>query len=84
MRILSFAGHAYVWQVPDQPANILPPQLARPWHQIAQRLGRPPVLSYASYALDDRRRLDPAKPIGSTILSCCRIFSAASMKNGLS
>jgi indoleamine 2,3-dioxygenase len=63
MRILSFAGHAYVWEVPDQPADILPPQLAQPWHQIAQRLGRPPVLSYASYALDNWRRLDPAKPI---------------------
>jgi indoleamine 2,3-dioxygenase len=63
MRILSFAGHAYVWEVPDQPADTLPPQLAQPWHQIAQRLGRPPVLSYASYALDNWRRLDPAKPV---------------------
>jgi indoleamine 2,3-dioxygenase len=63
MRILSFVGHAYVWEVPDQPADTLPPQLAQPWYQIAQRLGRPPVLSYASYALDNWRRLDPAKPI---------------------
>jgi len=63
MRILSFAGHAYVWEMPDQPANTLPPQLAQPWHQIAKKLGRPPVLSYASYALDNWRRLDPAKPV---------------------
>jgi indoleamine 2,3-dioxygenase len=63
MRILSFASHAYVWEVPDQPANTLPPQLAQLWHQIAKHLGRPPVLSYASYALDNWRRLDPAKPI---------------------
>ncbi|NOT95242.1 MAG: hypothetical protein HOP00_02875 [Nitrospira sp.] len=63
MRILSFAGHAYVWEVPDQPTGILPPQLAQPWHQIAKHLGRPPVLSYASYALDNWRRLDPAKPV---------------------
>ena len=63
MRILSFCGHAYVWEVPDQPAATLPPQLAQPWHQVAQRLGRPPVLSYASYALDNWRRLDMAKPI---------------------
>lgn len=63
MRILSFCGHAYVWEVPDQPAATLPPQLAQPWHQVAQRLGRPPVLSYASYALDNWRRLDKAKPI---------------------
>ena len=63
MRILSFAGHAYIWEVPDQPAAKLPPQLAKPWHEIAQRLGRPPVLSYASYALDNWRRLDRSKPV---------------------
>lgn len=63
MRILSFAGHAYVWEAPDQPATTLPPQLAQPWHNVALKLGRPPVLSYASYALDNWRRLDPARPI---------------------
>ena len=63
MRILSFAGHAYVWEVPDQPAAMLPPQLAKPWHEVAHRLGRPPVLSYASYALDNWRRLDMTEPI---------------------
>jgi len=62
MRILSFAGHAYVWEAPDQPAATLPPQLAQPWHDVALKLGRPPVLSYASYALDNWRRLDPTKP----------------------
>ena len=63
MRVLSFTGHAYVWEVPDQPAHALPPQLAKPWCDVARLLGRPPVLSYASYALDNWRRLDPAKPI---------------------
>lgn len=63
MRILSFAGHAYVWETPGQPAVKLPSQLARPWYEIAQELGRPPVLSYASYALDNWRRLDRTKPI---------------------
>jgi indoleamine 2,3-dioxygenase len=63
MRVLSFAGHAYVWEVPDQPAETLPPQLAQPWHEAGQRIGRPPVLSYASYALDNWRRLDRTKPI---------------------
>jgi len=63
MRILSFCGHAYVWEVPDTPAATLPPQLAKPWHEVAQRLGRPPVLSYASYALDNWRRLDKTKPV---------------------
>jgi indoleamine 2,3-dioxygenase len=30
---------------------------------VSQRLGRPPVLSYASYALDNWRRLDDSRPI---------------------
>ncbi len=63
MRILSFAGHAYVWETPGQPATKLPSHLAQPWYEVAQNLGRPPVLSYASYALDNWRRLDQTKPI---------------------
>ncbi|MCP9439776.1 MAG: indoleamine 2,3-dioxygenase [Nitrospira sp.] len=63
MRILSFAGHAYVWETPDHPANKIPAQLSGPWHEIAKRVGRPPVLSYASYALDNWRRLDTSKPV---------------------
>ena len=63
MRILSFVGHAYVWESPEHPAGALPAQLAQPWYEVAQRLGRPPVLSYASYALDNWRRLDASKPI---------------------
>ena len=63
MRILSFAGHAYVWETPGQPAIKLPSHLAQPWYAIAKMLGRPPVLSYASYALDNWRRLDQAMPI---------------------
>ena len=63
MRTLSFAGHAYVWETPDHPAARLPANLAVPWYCVAQQLGRPPVLSYASYALHNWRRLDPQKPI---------------------
>lgn len=63
MRTLSFAGHAYVWEEPDHPAARLPPALARPWYEVARQLGRLPVLSYASYALHNWRRLDPHKPV---------------------
>jgi indoleamine 2,3-dioxygenase len=63
MRILSFAGHGYVWEDPDHPAASLPPALARPWYEVARQLGRPPVLSYASYALQNWRRLDPHRPV---------------------
>lgn len=64
MLVLSFLGHGYVWQDWRERANTtLPAGLAVPWHQVATRLGRPPVLSYASYALDNWRRIDPNWPI---------------------
>jgi indoleamine 2,3-dioxygenase len=64
MLLLSFFGHAYVHQTwRTASAQRLPSVLARPWAQVARRLGRPPVLSYASYALDNWRRLDPHGPI---------------------
>jgi indoleamine 2,3-dioxygenase len=64
MLALSFIGHAYVYQSwRGQPATSIPAVLARPWHAVAQRLGRPPILSYASYALDNWRRLDRSGPI---------------------
>lgn len=62
MLILSFLGHAYVWGT-KQPATQLPATLAIPWYQVAQQLDRPPVLSYASYALHNWRRLDPNRPV---------------------
>src|SRR5207253_9350357 len=62
MVILSFMGHAYVWGEKET-VNSIPACLALPWHQLARMLGRPPVLSYASYALDNWRRLDPNRPI---------------------
>ncbi len=62
MRVLSFVAHAFVWggAVPE-PA--LPQQVAAPWCALARRLGRPPILSYASYALDNWRRFDPRGPL---------------------
>ncbi len=57
MLILSYLGHAYVWSE-TKPAHHLPANLAVPWSAIASKLGRPPVLSYASYALHNWRRID--------------------------
>jgi len=62
MMLLSYLGHAYVWNG-DTPAERIPANLAIPWYEVSQLLGRPPVLSYASYALDNWRRLDPNAPI---------------------
>lgn len=58
MRSFSFLGHAWVWEDPENPMNYIPAGLAVPWHAVAQKLGRPPVLSYASYALDNWRTIE--------------------------
>jgi indoleamine 2,3-dioxygenase len=64
MLVLSFIGHAYVYQSwRTGVATRIPWVLAQPWHAVGTRLGRPPVLSYASYALDNWRRLEPGGPI---------------------
>lgn len=62
MVILSFIGHAYVFGA-DPVVESLPSILAVPWSEVADKLGRPPVLSYESYALDNWHRIDPTGPI---------------------
>src|SRR5580704_2112287 len=62
MLLLSYLGHAYVWGGP-RPALILPAGLAVPWHRVAESLGRPPVLSYSSYALHNYFRFDASREI---------------------
>jgi len=62
MVILSFIGHAYVWGT-KKPVQTLSARLAVPWYELSKRLGRPPVLSYASYALHNWRRLQANRPV---------------------
>lgn len=62
MALLSYVGHAYVWGG-AKPELSLPAVVAVPWHQIAWSLGRPPVLSYSSYALHNFFRIDAAREI---------------------
>src|SRR5687768_113490 len=65
MMVLSYLAHAYVWGAwgGAKPADRLPAGLAVPWYEVAHRLGRLPVLSYASYALHNWRRVDPRGPV---------------------
>src|SRR3984885_12130719 len=62
MTLLSYLGHAYVWRG-GQAAEVLPRVLAIPWQAVAASLGRPPVLSYSSYALHNFFRFDPKREI---------------------
>src|SRR5207302_7669367 len=55
-------------------AASLPTSIARPWVAVAARLGRPPILSYASYALDNWRRLDADGPIALGNLALLQNF----------
>ena len=52
MNFLSFLSHAYIWG-DNEPHDKLPQVLAAPWVKTARILERPPILSYASYCLEN-------------------------------
>ena len=53
----SFLAHAYVWG-DLVPSKILCKAIAKPWSDISEMLGRPPILSYASYCLDNWHKIN--------------------------
>ena len=59
---LSFLAHAYVYS-DNKPRKKLPKSIASPWIKVSKYLGRPPVLSYASYCLDNWYLIDKNKKI---------------------
>ena len=62
MAHLSFISHAYIWGGKN-PEKILPQAIARPWVKLANKLERPPILSYGSYCLDNWYRVDSKEDI---------------------
>lgn len=60
---LGFLASAYINQVGQPPANVLPRNIAVPLCQACKLLNRPPILSYDGYALYNWKRFDPAGPI---------------------
>jgi indoleamine 2,3-dioxygenase len=60
---LGFLASAYVNQVGQEPAKILPRNVAGPLCDVCRRLGRPPILSYDGYALYNWKRFDPSRPV---------------------
>ena len=60
---LGFLASAYVNQVGEEPAKVLPQNLAVPLCDVCARLGRPPILSYDGYALYNWKRFNPTGPI---------------------
>lgn len=65
MRKLSFLVSALVhpYEGREVPTTHIPQNISVPLCYLAERLGRKPILSYASYALNNWRRIDPDSPI---------------------
>lgn len=62
MLALSYIGMAYQWSE-NVAAEVIPAVLAKPWYEVGKLVGRPPILSYASYSIDNWYRLDSQGPI---------------------
>uniref|UniRef100_A0A8C9RVC4 Indoleamine 2,3-dioxygenase 2-like n=1 Tax=Scleropages formosus TaxID=113540 RepID=A0A8C9RVC4_SCLFO len=61
---LGFITMGYVWQEgQDQPAKVLPKQLAVPYCTVSDLLGLPPILVYADCVLANWKLKDPSKPM---------------------
>ena len=62
MSHLSFIAHAYIWGG-AKPNSVLPEVISKPWVKISNYIGRPPILSYASYCLDNWYKIDKNESI---------------------
>lgn len=73
MLILTALGMAYIW-CEGTAAERLPAHIAVPWATLADRLGRPPIITHASFVLNNWRRIDPSQPISADNLACTQHF----------
>lgn len=73
MLVLSIFANGYVW-ADDVPITHLPRGIAMPLWQVAEKLGRPPILSHASIVLDNWRRLNPEEPIALGNIATLQLF----------
>jgi indoleamine 2,3-dioxygenase len=62
MAHLSFISHAYICGGKN-PEKILPEAIAKPWVKLANKLERPPILSYGSYCLDNWYRVNSKEDV---------------------
>ena len=61
--VYSYFASAYVYATYENPSTRIPREIACPLIELSERVNRPPILSYASYCLNNWRRLDQNKPI---------------------
>ena len=76
MLVLSYIGQAYQWSE-NEAATVMPAVLAKPWYEVGKLVGRPPILSYQSYASDNWRRFDK-----SGVIECGNIGLLQSFLGG--
>lgn len=63
MTLYSYFASAYVYAPEEAPIKRIPKEIAVPLYSLAIKLGRKPILSYASYCLTNWWRIDAKKPI---------------------
>ena len=73
MLILSYIGQAYQWSE-NTAAHVMPANLALPWYEVGKIVGRPPILSYQSYASDNWRRFDKSGDIACGNIGLLQCF----------
>ena len=61
MLLYSYIGHGYIWGGTTI-EKVIPKNISKTWYKISQKLDRPPILSYASYALNNWKLQDVNKP----------------------
>ncbi|MBI4158243.1 MAG: hypothetical protein HY505_01300 [Candidatus Yanofskybacteria bacterium] len=73
MMIYGFGASAYIHSsVPSQ--NLLCRNLAKPFVWLSSHSGKPPILSYCSYSLNNWKRIDPTKDIEADNLKLLQNF----------
>ena len=73
MLILSYIGQAYQWS-DNTAAHVMPANLALPWYEVGKLVGRPPILSYQSYASDNWRRFDKSGEVACGNIGLLQCF----------
>tara|TARA_B100000579_G_scaffold351056_1_gene305026 strand:- start:382 stop:1512 length:1131 start_codon:yes stop_codon:yes gene_type:complete len=61
MLLYSYIGHGYIWGGTSI-EKVIPKNISKTWYKISQKLDRPPILSYASYALNNWKLQNVNKP----------------------
>ena len=76
--VLTFIGQAYIWMhgVEDTPTR-LPEVLARPWWEVSEYLGMPPVACYAVVVLYNWRMIDPGLGITPENLTTLHTYTGS-------